>query len=134
MTLRAHASPLHNQSVARVKRSEGRAGCSREAERADRVAAKAQNHYHARPRGEQTCFSFALSSVEISCRSVLSSFLFFSFSLPVVRAPLKYTRVIYRAKEDSSLAVSSSLVVELSSPISVAAIYGTPHVTREILS
>jgi len=38
--------------------SEGRAGCGRrEAERADRVAAKAQNHYHARPRGEQTCFS-----------------------------------------------------------------------------
>jgi len=34
--LRAHAPPPFDQSVARVKRSEGRAGCCREAERADR--------------------------------------------------------------------------------------------------
>lgn len=52
-----------------------------------RVAAKARDHYHARPRGEQTCFSFTLSSVEISLRI----FVFSLFPpLPVVRAPLKY--------------------------------------------
>lgn len=121
--LRAHAPPLYDQSAARVKRSEGRAGCCREAERADRVAAKARNHYHARPRGEQTCFSFTLSSVEISCRSVFLSSLFFR------RSPL-YAR---RSKHACDIApkrtaVLSSLV-KLSSLISIVSQQSTGRLT-----
>lgn len=57
-----------------VGRGEGSRLCHREAERADRVAAKAQNHYHARPRGEQTCFSlpWAQSRSRVALLSPLS--------------------------------------------------------------